>query len=87
MSSSPSAATKLSPEAHHRLAILALSKAEPMSHLAAREGVSRPFLYRQKRKALNAVEAAYAANDANAAVNAAAKLDLLKIIDEAMKGD
>ena len=65
MSSSPSAATKLSPEAHHRLAILALSKAEPMSHLAAREGVSRPFLYRQKRKALNAVEAAYAANDAD----------------------
>ena len=65
MRSSPSATTKLSPEAHHRLAILALSKAGPMSHRAERVGVSRPFLYRQKQKALNAVEAAYAANDAD----------------------
>jgi hypothetical protein len=65
MSSSPSAAAKLSPDAAQRLAISALSKAEPISHLAEREEVSRTYIYRQKRKALNAVEEAYAANDAD----------------------
>jgi hypothetical protein len=40
MSSSPSAAADLSNDARKGLAILSLSKAEPIAHLADREGVS-----------------------------------------------
>ena len=47
MSSSPSVAANLSNNARKGLAILSLSKAEPIAHLADREGVSRQFLYRQ----------------------------------------
>jgi hypothetical protein len=51
MNSSPSFAANLSNDARKGLAILSLSKAEPIAHLADREGVSRQFLYRQKQKA------------------------------------
>jgi hypothetical protein len=51
MNSSPSFAANLSSDARKGLAILSLSKAEPIAHLADREGVSRQFLYRQKQKA------------------------------------
>jgi hypothetical protein len=40
MNSSPSVAANLSNDARKGLAILSLSKAEPIAHLADREGVS-----------------------------------------------
>ena len=61
MSSSPSVAANLSNDARKALAILSLSKAEPI--LADREGVSRQFLYRQKRNAVEALDEALAARD------------------------
>ena len=63
MSSSPSVAANLSNNARKGLAILSLSKAEPIAHLADREGVSRQFLYRQKQKAVEALDEALAARD------------------------
>ena len=63
MSSSPSVAANLSNDARKGLAILSLSKAEPIAHLADREGVSRQFLYRQKRNAVEALDEALAARD------------------------
>ena len=63
MSSSPSVAANLSNDAHKGLAILSLSKAQPIAHLADREGVSRQFLYRQKQKAGKALDEAFAARD------------------------
>ena len=63
MSSSPSVAANLSNDARKGLAILSLSKAEPIAHLADREGVSRQFLYRQKQKAVEALDEAFAARD------------------------
>ena len=63
MSSSPSVAANLSNDAPKGLAILSLSKAEPIAHLADREGVSRQFLYRQKQKAVEALDEAFAARD------------------------
>jgi hypothetical protein len=61
MSSSPSVAASLSNDARKSLAILSLSKAEPVAHLAGREGVSRQFVYRQKQKAAEALDEAFAA--------------------------
>ena len=63
MSSSPLVAANLSNDARKGLAILSLSKAEPITHLADREGVSRQFLYRQKQKAAEALDEAFAAKD------------------------
>jgi hypothetical protein len=63
MNSSPSVAGKLSNDARKALASLSLSKAEPIAHLADREGVSRQFLYRQKQKAVEALDEAFAAKD------------------------
>src|SRR5208337_4140344 len=63
MSSSPSVAANLSNDARKGLAILSLSKAEPIAHLADREGVSRQFLYRQKQEAVVALDEAFAARD------------------------
>jgi len=48
MSSSPSVAANLSNDARKGLAILSLSKAEPIAHLADREGVSRQFRFCRK---------------------------------------
>jgi len=59
MSSSPSVAADLSNDARKGLAILSLSKAEPIAHLADREGVSRQFLYRQTQKAVEALDEAF----------------------------
>ena len=63
MNSSLSVAANLSNDARKGLAILSLSKAEPIAHLADREGVSRQFLYRQKQKAVEALDEAFAAKD------------------------
>jgi hypothetical protein len=63
MNLSPSVAANLSSDARKNLAFLTLSKAEPISHLADREGVSRQFLYRQKQKAVEAIDDAFAAKD------------------------
>ena len=61
MNSSPSVAASLSNDARKGLAILSLAKAEPIARLADREGVSRQFLYRQKQKAEEALDQAFAA--------------------------
>jgi len=50
-------------DARKGLAILSLSKVEPITHLADREGVSRQVLYRQKQKAAEALDEAFAAKD------------------------
>jgi len=60
MNSSPSVAANLSNDARKGLAILSLSKAEPIAHLADREGVSRQCLYRQKQKAAEVLDEAFA---------------------------
>jgi hypothetical protein len=60
MNLSLSVAATLSNDARKDLAILSLSKAEPIAHLAEREGVSRQFLYRQKQKAVEALDEAFA---------------------------
>jgi hypothetical protein len=65
MSSSPSVAASLSNDARKGLAIESLSKAEPIAHLADREGVSRQFLYRQRQKALEALDEGFAVKDAD----------------------
>jgi hypothetical protein len=62
---SPSVAKTLSNDVRKGFAIQLLSKAEPITHLADREGVSRQFLYRQKQKAVEAIDGAFAANDAD----------------------
>ncbi|MFC3106709.1 hypothetical protein ACFQAT_27385 [Undibacterium arcticum] len=66
MNSSPSVAANLSNEARKSLAILSLSKSEPIAHLADREGVSRQFIYRQKQMVVEALDNALAAKDAGA---------------------
>jgi len=63
MNSSLSVAANLSNDARKGLAILSLSKAEPIAHLADREGVSRQFLYRRKQKAVEALDEAFAGKD------------------------
>ncbi len=63
MNSSLSVATNLSNDTGKGLAILSPSKAEPIAHLADREGVSRQFLYRQKQKAAEALDEAFVATD------------------------
>jgi len=63
MNSSPSIAANLTNDARKGLAILSLSKAEPIAHLADREGVSRQVLYRQKQEAAEALDEAFSAKD------------------------
>ena len=61
MNSSSSVAANLSNDARKGLAILSLAKAEPIARLAGREGVSRQFVNRQKQKAAEALDEAFAA--------------------------
>ena len=60
MSQSSSVASTLPPAKRKQLAIEVLSKAEPVTHMAAREQVSRKFIYQQKQKAESALEQAFA---------------------------
>lgn len=69
MNVSQSAAAKLSSDACKRIALLSLVKAEPISHLADQEGVSRQFIYRQQHKVMQAVDVAFAANDGDVLFN------------------
>ena len=59
MSQPTSVAASLPPTSRKSLAIKVLSKTEPISHLGARTGVSRKFLYQQKRKANKALDEAF----------------------------
>jgi len=63
MNVSQSVAATLSSDARKRIALLSLVKAEPISHLADQEGVSRQFVHRQKHKVMEALDVAFAAND------------------------
>ena len=63
MNVSQSVAATLSSDARKRIALLSLVKAEPISHLADQEGVSRQFVHRQKHKVMEALDLAFAAND------------------------
>lgn len=68
MSQSPSVAATLPATTRKQLAIEVLSKAEPVSHLATREQVSRKFLYQQKQKAEKALEQAFTASSPDPAI-------------------
>lgn len=56
MSQPPSVAASLPPASRKSLALEVLSKAEPVSHLAAQHQVSRKFLYQQRQKAEEALD-------------------------------
>ncbi|MBV8884975.1 MAG: hypothetical protein JO235_13410 [Chroococcidiopsidaceae cyanobacterium CP_BM_RX_35] len=56
MSQSPSVAASLPPALRKSLAIEVLSKAEPVSDLAAQHQVSRKFFYQQRQKAEAALD-------------------------------
>jgi len=53
-------AKTLAQEKRKSIAILSLSKAESISGLSANEGVTRKYIYRQKQKALEALDAKFA---------------------------
>ena len=55
MSQPTSVAASLAPAQRKNLAIKVLAKNEPLTHLAAREKVSRKFLYQQYSKANTAI--------------------------------
>ena len=59
MPASLSVAANLPPERRKDLAIHSLAGSEPLAKMAAREGISRKFLYRQKRKAEAALDQAF----------------------------
>ncbi len=59
MNQTASIAASLPPEHRKNLALIVLAKNEPLTNLAAREKVSRRFLYRQKSKATNALNQAF----------------------------
>ncbi len=59
MSQPTSVAASLPSSSRKSLAIKVLSKTEPISHLGARMGVSRKFLYQQKHKANKALAQAF----------------------------
>jgi len=59
MPASLSVAANLPPERRKDLAIPSLAGTEPLAKMAAREGISRKFLYRQKRKAEAALDQAF----------------------------
>lgn len=56
MSQPKSVAASLPPAFRKSLAIEVISKAEPISHLAAQNHVSRKFLYQQRQKADQTLE-------------------------------
>jgi len=60
MTSSLSVAANLSHPSRKHLAIQTLARTEPLSRVAAREQVSRKFLYHQKQKAETALDQAFA---------------------------
>lgn len=62
MSQPTSVAASLFPTSRKSLAIEVLSKAEPISHLAAQHQVSRKFLYQQGHKANEALSEAFSAS-------------------------
>ena len=62
MSQPTSVAASLSPASRKSLAIEVLSKAEPISHLAAQHQVSRKFLYQQGHKANEALCEAFSSS-------------------------
>ena len=68
MSTASSIAATLSADRRQHLALQVLSGTEPVAHIAARQQVSRPFLYRQKRKAEAALTRAFAPVAAEAEV-------------------
>ncbi len=59
MNQTASIAASLPPEHRKNLALIVLAKNEPITDLAAREKVSRKFLYQQKRKANIALNQAF----------------------------
>ncbi len=59
MNQTASIAASLPPEQRKKLAIKVLAQNEPITHLAAREKVSRKFLYQQKSKASSALNQAF----------------------------
>lgn len=68
MPPSLSVAANLSPNYRKHLAIQALARTEPLSRVAAKERVSRTFLYHQRRKADTALDQAFAPVQADPAV-------------------
>ncbi|WP_017326886.1 hypothetical protein [Synechococcus sp. PCC 7336] len=60
MKSAPSVAASLSPEVRKTIAIQALSKSEPISHLAAELQVSRKFVYQQANQAQQVLDESFA---------------------------
>ena len=65
MNRTASIAASLAPEHRKNLAIKVLAKNEPITHLAAREKVSRKFLYQQKSKAHIALNQAFTPINSN----------------------
>jgi len=63
-----SVAANLPPDHRKHLAIQTLARTEPLSRVAAREQVSRKFLYHQQRKANAALDHAFAPVQADPAV-------------------
>ncbi len=59
MNPAPSVAANLCPEIRQDIAIQALSKSEPVSHLAADFQVSRKFVYQQAHKAQQALDESF----------------------------
>lgn len=68
LSASSSVAANLPADHRQHLAIRALARTEPVSRMAARENVSRQFIYRQKSTAETALNLAFAAVPADSAV-------------------
>ena len=64
-----SVAATLSSDARKRIALLSLVNAEPISHLADQEGVSRQFVHRQRHKVMEALDLAFTANDGGVLFN------------------
>ncbi len=65
MNQTVSMAATLPPEHRKNLAIKVLAKNESITHLAAKEKVSRQFLYRQKNKATSAIDSAFSSLEKN----------------------
>ncbi len=65
MSQPTSVAASLAPVQRKNLAIKVLAKNEPLTHLAAREKVSRKFLYQQCSKANSALDEAFTPCNSN----------------------
>ena len=65
MNQAASVAASLAPEHRKKLAIKVLAKNESITHLAAKEKVSRQFLYRQKNHATSAIDSAFSSLEKN----------------------